>query len=698
MNHMVVYNVRSLAGKLSALLSWPMSLFLLSEVRVSTPKQRSLARVLAANDCSCVWGVSPPPSPTFSVSPGGVAIIARKPWTVREYSLPAIEKWRAMSRVCTAIAVHPQVPNVVLVAAYGLSESHHNKDMNEGMLMDIMMSAASLNMPVFVGGDLNTQRGNSQALTMAEAIGLTCVSPSDKFTTMSRDGAPSKSPPIDFLFANEKARDLVIQARVNYGVALSDHYPIEMRFVSVKPDFLEIVWPKKTVICENKTLPTPYPETPTPPTYAQWLKLTTRWIAGACQTKVHSKTKVRIRQYVPKKLKEDQLHAKLVSLSRALSHALRHGINNLRMRSIQRKITSLPGDMRRKLTSIPLHQAYDEVVVYTETHVKQEHARVMTRWKDLTTAWKKATKAACAFVKNPLPVKMTTLKQGECLVSHPYRAQSLMMGYWASIEQWPTLASKDKALEQLEQKYSFLVPRCEYDVEIEPAMLLSAAKNAKDSTMGLDAWTVKEVKLLPLQAWDALLKVLRFEPEAMRRELVSLVKRVPIEKHEGLCSVEEVRPIDLFSVILRVVSSAAYAVARPWTCTVLHPSQYATQGGAIVAASRIALRTELTLLSKIPTCAVTSDFAKMFNSISVDVAEAVAGYMGLGRGILDMLTLPIRIASFSWKLPFGAKPVETVNERGLPQGMAGSAQLAECCIAPLLWRCQAVSMRWQETL
>ena len=166
---------------------------------------------------------------------------------------------------------------------------------------------------------------------------------------------------------------------------------------------------------------------------------------------------------------------------------------------------------------------------------------------------------------------------------------------------------------------------------------------------------------------------------------MSLVKRVPIDKHDGLCSPKEVHPIDLFSVILRVVSSATYVLARPWACAVLHPSQFATQGGAIVAASKIALRTELTLLRAIPTCAVVSDFAKMFNSMSVEVATESARYMGLGERMCEMLALPLKVSSFVWKLPFGAKPVEFSNERGLPQGMAGSVLLAECsiCASPM---------------
>ena len=237
MNHLVAYNVRSLPSKLSAILAWPMSLFLLTEVRVDAPKQRSLARVLSANACTCVWGAQPPPSPTFRVAPGGVAIIARQPWSVRKYHIPILDKWCKRSRVVSALATHPNMQNVVLVSVYGYAESHPSRSTNEDLVKDVLTSLADLKVAAFAGGDLNVHVHDSQTLTLSEAIGVFCVTPSDQPTTRARDGAPSTNYPIDYVFANQQAKDMVVEARVNYQVHLSDHYPLEVKVccVSLQP-------------------------------------------------------------------------------------------------------------------------------------------------------------------------------------------------------------------------------------------------------------------------------------------------------------------------------------------------------------------------------------------------------------------------------------------------------------------------------
>ena len=183
---------------------------------------------------------------------------------------------------------------------------------------------------------------------------------------------------------------------------------------------------------------------------------------------------------------------------------------------------------------------------------------------------------------------------------------------------------------------------------------------------------------------------MRRSPDQLRKHLVTLVKRVPLEKHEGICDAKDVRPIDLFSALMRVLSSAAYNLAKPWACAVLHPNQCATQGGIIRALSRVALQTECALTNSKSILAVASDFSKMFNMMATSVSSAVAQFMGLSGDVLSFLTKPLDLSSYAWKLPFNARPIEEQHGRGLPQGMAGSVMLAELSIAPLLWRCQSV--------
>ena len=78
----------------------------------------------------------------------------------------------------------------------------------------------------------------------------------------------------------------------------------------------------------------------------------------------------------------------------------------------------------------------------------------------------------------------------------------------------------------------------------------------------------------------------------------------------------------------------------------------------------------------------------MFNMMSVDVAEKVAEYCGLRKHLRDLLVKPITHAAFAWRLPHNGVPIQHLNERGLPQGLAGSVLMAELNIAPALWKIQ----------
>ena len=80
----IALNVRSLMAKLDMILSLPFDVFCLSEVRASWSAKRAMTRVASAAGYAAVWSNSPPPSPTFRISPGGCAIFVRAPLSVQE--------------------------------------------------------------------------------------------------------------------------------------------------------------------------------------------------------------------------------------------------------------------------------------------------------------------------------------------------------------------------------------------------------------------------------------------------------------------------------------------------------------------------------------------------------------------------------------------------------------------------------------
>ena len=73
-----------------------------------------------------------------------------------------------------------------------------------------------------------------------------------------------------------------------------------------------------------------------------------------------------------------------------------------------------------------------------------------------------------------------------------------------------------------------------------------------------------------------------------------------------------------------------------------------------MGASCLAVFTELSLGCLKTLYAVTVDFSKMFNNLSWEVAAEAARVMGLSASLADLLVKPLRAASYTWKLPFGA--------------------------------------------
>ena len=81
---------------------WGFDVLAMSEVRVAKPAIRALSRVARSRGFDAVFGVPPPPSPTFSVSLGGLAVLTRLPITVRKVHPPELVKWEEEGRILVA--------------------------------------------------------------------------------------------------------------------------------------------------------------------------------------------------------------------------------------------------------------------------------------------------------------------------------------------------------------------------------------------------------------------------------------------------------------------------------------------------------------------------------------------------------------------------------------------------------------------
>ena len=91
---------------------------------------------------------------------------------------------------------------------------------------------------------------------------------------------------------------------------------------------------------------------------------------------------------------------------------------------------------------------------------------------------------------------MVAFEEGTPPAVHPMEVQEQLLRYWNLLENW-THVALSKALEQLEDKYSPLLPHVPHVDRMTPELLRAVAKDNKKSAPGLDGWT-QEVASLPV--------------------------------------------------------------------------------------------------------------------------------------------------------------------------------------------------------
>ena len=259
--------------------------------------------------------------------------------------------------------------------------------------------------------------------------------------------------------------------------------------------------------------------------------------------------------------------------------------------------------------------------------------------------------------------------------------------YWSSLERWEP-GQRDLASMILEDRYAVFLPNLSASYSLCALDLWNHVRHLGKSSPGLDGWSVDEIKSLPFSAWKALVEVWPTDPEGFSSTLISFVKRVPIEK-KGVVSApspDQIRPIDVFSLLVRGVASVVTRGIRSLLTSVLLPSQHAVTGGAIVAASSLNLQAELVLAGSYRRFCISVDFVKLFNTIDEGLAAEAAQYMGLDSATSRLMVAPISAANILWRLPSSAVVPSVHNSRGIPQGLATSVALAELFISCLLQR------------
>ena len=184
----------------------------------------SSIRTLSRRACKCgvsaVFSSPPPASPTFAVAPGGVAILAKQPLSIRKLRPESLEVWEKKGRVLCA-CIPGKVP-VYLVGVYGFPPSHEESCNNDAMFACCFQWAAEWREPVLILGDFNESFHSLSSLSLSHQWCLWRAT-DDAPTTPGKTSRLAGGAAIDHVLANRPAYDILVSCQVQYELALSDH-------------------------------------------------------------------------------------------------------------------------------------------------------------------------------------------------------------------------------------------------------------------------------------------------------------------------------------------------------------------------------------------------------------------------------------------------------------------------------------------
>ena len=677
-------NVSSLAKRLEAITSLGCDFVVLTEVRASASQQPSLSRRAKALGYTCVWSAPPPASNTFETPPGGVAIMAKDKHTLRKIRSEEVHCWHEVGRALAAILIIGS-SCVCIVGVYGFAASNREHDMNEVLLTQLGCWVARLKMPALLLGDFNQNTSSSAFLNLCDVTGLWRLS-SNEPTTSNRKGQVAETLPLDHVMANARMLDFTTSAQVDYSVHLSDHYPIrgELR-LPVVPVSSVWKWPRKMEI----------PDTPVEnvewvfegSTYTEWADCAVRWLAKTFSISPCYKTRFVTQDIQAKSVAVDPRYE---CFNRALG---------LLQRLCETHEHAPTGKLCEYLHKLDLEpQASNEdtramVIRVRDAYLKEKQDAAIAAWKRKVRTWTVRTKDIFLFLRNQPPAKPIAIKDQE---GHP-RSQPAAMtacleSFWEPLENWHDQQQHQLVRSVLEDKYSLFLPHVPFSVSVDVKTFKSTLGKMSPTVPGPDGWCLQELRALPKGAIRDLLNLLNSSSDRIiLNSTLGWFKRVPLEKPcEDVPLPSQIRPIDVYSCILRAYTSAQTSLLRPWLTEVLHVTQYATAGGAQKALALVNVYAELTLSLAVPVWALSVDLQKMFNLLSESAATDAAMYMGLDTCVAQQVKAMIRGCKGVWRLPHNMTGLVFRRSKGLPQGLSTSVCLAEICVAVLLHRLHAI--------
>ena len=534
---------------------------------------------------------------------------------------------------------------------------------------------------------------SSPALVSAHEVGMRRVSP-DTPSTSGKHAYTSKTLPIDHALVNRALWDAVVSSTFRYDLPLADHFPLVTSFLSSDTPIPTWEWPAPVrnlprQVCVQDV---PFPEGAR--TYVEWSEQARNWIQDSYL--LHVPSKVSRVAVLPRKkpVMLPLAYARIYKLVSAITHVQKlDNPQSLQIRSLNRRKSLEAFDITWDQTRESLDDLLEQARQILSDTCKNLHEGLMTKWKSKVRSWTIQGPEIHRYVRNDIPPRPLAISIHGQVTNRPDQLIAQLNDFWLSVESWPQPDTEMIVWDTIEDRFCAFLPHIPCSVTLTAPLLMNHIKYMKKGTHGCDAWSVDEIKTLPLPAWEAFVHLYNTTWPTNAPELLTLKKRTPIEKvTTGVPEPNQVRPIDVFSTLLRATSSCLCAMLRTWIRQVTHKSQIATHGGILHALTEMACWTECVLNRLTPIYAFSLDLSMMFNMLSATISGSLARVAGLDDSTVCALVWPLLASKSVWKLPRNVVNQLLSSQRGLPQGMATSVLLAELNIACLVRKLHACAV------
>ena len=640
--------------------------------------QKALARRAAARGYQTIWSPAPQPTGTFAVGFGGVCLFAKQPWVLRALRVPVLERWRKQGRAVIGRLFREDV-QILIAVIYGFASSHPQHMLNESLLLDTLGWAGEMRCPCIVMGDVNETSSSSRIVSVPEPLGMQRLTKDDP-TTTTKDGREAKGKAIDHIFINEAMKNYNMKTWTDHGYKVSDHYAVCARICMPSVAFQVWRWPKITKECLEYQVQVDWGVHQ--PSYSAWASRARAWIKSATGVLVSDKltvaSDIKQKHDAPP---QDRRYNQLVSARRAASALMRFQGTRDAVASLRRKLRAL--GLSENAEPEEALALIDEQV---KLHLDHLQGTAIKKWRQKVMSWGSSAAGLYSFLRNDAPKKAVALIAFGRETANPLQMSCALNQYWNTFENWPDIEAESRALDALEDRWSVWLPHLPYVTELTGFHLKEQAAFQKLSASGLDGWGLRELQLLPPQAWNNLADILN-TGAGLENTLLWAYRRIPVEKKEQeVCDPANIRPLDIFSTLLRIQASAETGALKWWLGQVLHPSQYAYSRGTLASVARLTQISETILHRRARRFVLSLDFQKLFNTLSAVVIGRAMELMGLDASVVRRIQMPICKSKGVWRLGSNAVVPWVRHQRGLPQGLATSVAMAEVAVSILIHR------------